>query len=208
MIFDITRPMVPAMYVWPGDVPFSLTQQNSIANGDAANVTSLTLSSHTGTHVDAPYHYIDNATTLEALSPDIFLGLATVITVPDGVTLLTPAHLPDLNWANVERLLIHTPASHQSRTAFPEAFVCPSPELADFLGQHEVILFGTDAPSVDTLASVGMPNHQAIGRNNIIILEGLWLADVPDGTYELIALPLKIEGGDGSPVRAILRTLS
>ncbi len=118
---------------------------------------------------------------------------------------LFPADFPALDWPRVERLLVHSPASNLPPTEFPAQFVYPSPELADFLGQHGIILFGSDAPSMDHVDSETLPGHIALRRHGIAILEGLLLANVPDGEYELIALPLKITGGDGSPVRAILR---
>jgi arylformamidase len=103
-------------------------------------------------------------------------------------------------------LLVHSVASAKPVDQFPTQFVYPSPELADFMAEHGIVLFGSDAPSMDDMASKTLPGHKALRRHRIAILEGLLLTDVPDGTYELIALPLKIEGGDGSPVRAILRS--
>jgi arylformamidase len=119
---------------------------------------------------------------------------------------LTLSDFPNLDWSQVERLLVHSVASAKPADQFPTQFVYPSPELADFMAEHGIVLFGSDAPSMDDMASKTLPGHKALRRHRIAILEGLLLTDVPDGTYELIALPLKIEGGDGSPVRAILRS--
>jgi arylformamidase len=96
-------------------------------------------------------------------------------------------------------------ASTKPLDQFPTDYVYPSPELADFMAASGIVLFGCDAPSMDEMNSKTLPGHKALRRHNIAILEGLLLTDVPDGAYELIALPLKIHGGDGSPVRAILR---
>jgi arylformamidase len=176
-----------------------------INKGDSANVTTLTISSHCGTHVDAPYHFVNDELSIARVPLDIYLGPATVVTVRQQAGPLTVADFPDLNWDRVERLLVHSAASGHPLDQFLAEYVYPSPGLADFMGAKGVILFGSDAASVDSVDSGTLPNHHALQRNGIFILENLALAGVPDGEYELIALPLKIEGGDGSPVRAILR---
>jgi arylformamidase len=204
-IFDITRTLNSDLAPWPGDSPFTAERQLAMDRGDIVNLTTLTTSSHIGTHVDAPYHFVNADLSLEQVPLDIYLGPATVVTVQREAGPLTPADFPNLDWTGVERLLVHSVASHHPLNQFISDFVYPSPELADWLGQHGVVLFGADAPSMDALDSKTLPGHLALRRHNVAILEGLLLANVPDGEYELIALPLKIEGGDGSPVRAILR---
>lgn len=205
-IYDITRPISPTLAVWPGDTPFSAQAILEMRRGDPVNLTSLTLSSHTGSHADAPYHFIPTGLTFEQIPLAAYVGLVTVVTVQRTEGPLTPADFPDLDWSGLSRLLIHSAASHLPAYQFPTHIVYPSPELADFMGQRGVVLFGSDAPSMDHLDSKSLPGHHALARNGIAILEGLLLAAVSDGEYELIALPLKIEGGDGSPVRAILRS--
>lgn len=204
-LFDITRPINPALAVWPGDTPFSAQVIMAMRQGASVNLTTLTLSSHTGTHVDAPFHFKDDDLTMEQVDLAPYLGPATVVTVARPAGPLTPADFPHVDWNQVKRLLVHSRASQQPADQFPTDIVYPTPELADWLGRHGVVLFGSDAPSMDDLNSKTLPGHNALRRNRIAILEGLLLANVPDGNYELIALPLKIEGGDGSPVRAILR---
>ena len=204
-IFDITRPLNPEIAVWPGDSPFSAVSVLAISQGASINLTTLTMSSHTGTHVDAPYHFSNDDLTIEQAPLAAYVGPATVVTVARESGPLTPADFPELDWQSVSRLLVHSGASTKPPHEFPTEFVYPSPELADWLGRHGVVLFGSDAPSMDDMHSQSLPGHHALRRNRVAILEGLLLTDVPDGTYELIALPLKIEGGDGSPVRAILR---
>ncbi len=204
-IYDITRTINPKLAVWPGDTPYSAQVVMDMSQGASVNLTTLTFSSHLGTHVDAPYHFKDDDFTIEAAPLTAYLGPATLITVDKKEGPLTPADFPELDWSTVERLLVHSTASVKPPDQFPTTFVYPSPELARFMGQHGVVLFGSDAPSMDEMNSKPLPGHNALRQNNIAILEGLLLTDVPDGTYELIALPLKIEGGDGSPVRAILR---
>ncbi len=204
-IFDISRPLSPTLAVWPGDTPFSAQVISDISEGASVNLTTLTFSSHLGSHTDAPYHFVDNDLTIAELPLTPYLGPATVVTVQRESGPLTPADFPGLAWDKVERLLVHSAASAMPLDQFPTQFVYPSPELADFMAGQGIVLFGSDAPSMDDMNSETLPGHHALRRNNIAILEGLLLTGVPDGTYELIALPLKITGGDGSPVRAILR---
>lgn len=204
-IFDITRTLNPALAVWPGDTPFSAEIIMAMSQGASVNLTTLTLSSHTGTHADAPFHFDNDEETIEQVPLTAYIGSATVVTTQREAGPLTPADFPDLDWSNIERLLVHSSASAKPLDQFPTEFVYPSPELADWLGRHNICLFGSDAPSMDDMHSRPLPGHKALRHHHIAILEGLLLTGVPDGTYELIALPLKIEGGDGSPVRAILR---
>ncbi|MDM8520264.1 cyclase family protein [Anaerolineales bacterium HSG6] len=205
--YDVSRTINEQLAVWPGDATFSGPRVANMDKGDIVNVRKLTFSSHFGTHVDAPLHFVADGQPLETLPVDIFIGPATLVTVSKENGPLFPADFPDLDWATVERLLIHSSASHKPVDQFNQQFVYPSPELADLMGQYNVRLFGTDAPSVDAFEGPeGLVGHYAMQDNNIIILEGLMLADVPDGEYELIAQPLKLEGGDGCPVRAVLRS--
>jgi len=204
---DITRPISPTLAVWPGDTPFSAEVLLDMSAGDSVNLTTLTLSSHTGTHADAYFHFSGDGLTIDQMPLSAYLGPATVVTVAKSAGPLTPADFPDLDWNRVERLLVHSPASDAPLDEFPQHFVYPSPELADWLGQRGVVLFGSDAPSMDHLTSKTLPGHNALRRHNIAILEGLLLSHAPDGEYDLCALPLKISGGDGSPVRAVLRPL-
>ncbi len=203
-IFDITHTINPSLAVWPGDTPFSAEALAAINAGASINLTTLTMSSHTGTHVDAPYHFLDDDLTLEKVPLEAYIGPATVVTVQREAGPLTPADFPNLDWSQVKRLLVHSTASAKPMDQFPTEFVYPSPELADFMAEYGIVLFGSDTPSMDDMHSKTLPGHKALRRHHIAILEGLLLTGVPDDSYELIALPLKIEGGDGSPVRAIL----
>lgn len=205
IIYDITRTLSPSIAVWPGDTPVTVKTMMRLAHGDAANLTTLTVSSHTGTHVDAPYHFVDHDLTMEQVPLDIYVGPATVVTVSKQAGPLAVADFPGLDWDGVKRLLVHSTASDHPIDHFLADYVYPSPELADFMGQQGIILFGSDAASMDAVDSEILVGHRALRRNRVAILENLALAGVPDGEYELIALPLKLQGGDGSPVRAILR---
>jgi arylformamidase len=205
--YDISRTLFPGMTVWPGDTPFELQPTGDIAKGDTVNTTNLTLSSHTGTHVDAPFHFIGDGTTLEQVELAPYWGLAQVVTAKKPAGPLVPADFADYDLSRAPRLLVHSAASEANPRVFHDDFVYPSPEMADRLGEAGVVLYGTDAPSMDASGSKDLAGHHALQRNGILILEGLDLTGVPDGLYELVALPLKILGGDGRPVRAALRSL-
>jgi len=194
--------------VWPGDAPFEMRTMMTLQDGGTVNVTRLNLSAHTGTHADAPYHFHDDGRTLEKMDLDIYWGLAQVVTVGRPGGGLVPVDFESYDLAAAPRLLVRTPAASYPVSQFPTDYPYPSPELAAFLGEQGVFLYGTDAPSMDHVNSKTLPGHHAMLRNEIAILEGLDLRQAPDGLYELVAFPLKIAGGDGSPIRAVLRTLS
>ena len=206
-IIDISRPLHTRIPVWPGDTPFALQPTLTIDGGAAVNLTTLTLSAHTGTHADAPDHFADEGATLEQLDPAIYWGPAQVVTVHKLAGPLLPADFAHVDLGRAPRLLVRSAASDADPAQFLRAIVYPSPELADFLGRHGILLYGSDAASMDHVESKDLPGHHALHRNGIAILEGLDLRFAPDGVYELAALPLKIVGGDGSPVRAVLRTI-
>lgn len=204
-LIDISRTLSPQIAVWPGDAPFEISTTMTIAGGASVNLTRLSLSAHTGTHADAPYHFSEDGRTLEALDLGIYWGPAQVVTVSRAAGELSPGDFADYDLARAPRLLVRTPAAHYPPEQFPPVYPYPGPELAAFLGSQGVILYGTDAPSMDHVDSKDLPGHKAMLRHTIAILEGLDLRQAADGLYELAALPLKIGGGDGSPVRAVLR---
>jgi arylformamidase len=204
-LYDISRAMHAKMAVWPGDDAFELRRTGHIADGGPVNVSTLRLSAHTGTHVDAPYHFEDDAIPLDKVDLAVYWGPAQVVTVKKSAGPLTPDDFAGYDLGRAPRLLVHSPNSEADPNVFPSGFVHPSPELADYLGQLGVVLYGADAPSMDPQDSKDLAGHHALQRNNILILEGLDLSGVADGVYELAALPLKLSDGDGSPVRAVLR---
>jgi arylformamidase len=195
------------MAVWPGDTPYELRPTGSLADGDAVNLTTLVFSAHTGTHMDAPYHFAGDGDTLEKLDLSPFWGMAQVVTVGRQTGTLMPDDFAGHDIGRAPRLLVNSGAGTADPRVFHHEYVYPGPELADYLGQLGVVLYGADAPSVDASDSKTLPGHHALLRNGISILEGIDLSDVEDGLYELVALPLKILGGDGCPVRAVLRSL-
>lgn len=207
-IIDISRSLEKGMAVWPGDTPYHLETMMDRQRGDMANLTTLTLSAHTGSHADAPRHFTDDGLTMDAVDLRPYWGPARVVTVTKAAGPLLPADFAATNLRGAERLLVRTPLQGLPNDQFPAAVPHPSPELADFLGKLGIVLYGTDSPSMDAIDSTDLPGHNALLRNGIAILEGLDLSGAVDGRYELVALPLKIVGGDGSPVRAALRPLA
>ena len=209
-IYDITRPLHATTAPWPGDIPFEHRLTWKIADGAAVNAGALNMSTHIGTHADAPYHYLPDGPTIETLDPALFLGPAVVADVTTagwsiGCDALADAarHFRD---GGVPRLLLKTGAWPDS-TRFPERLPLLAPDVPAFLGAAGVRLLALDVPSVDAIDSKTLPVHHALADAGICIMESLDLSAVPAGVYELIALPLRIVGGDASPVRAILRSL-
>jgi arylformamidase len=205
MLYDITRPITPRLAGWPGDTPFSAHWVMRIADGASVNVSALTLSAHLGTHADAPYHFAEDSPRLDEMPLDAYLGPAQVVEL-DVLGPISPEHLVHLELAAIQRLLVKTPASQRPDDRWDDDFAHLAVETAELLALAGVRLFGTDAPSVDFATSKTLDAHHALRRGNVAILEGLMLAHVPPGRYELIALPLKV-ALDGGPVRAVLRTL-
>lgn len=205
-IYDISLPLDAGTVSWPGDAAFQKTTSLRIAEGASVNLSSFSTSSHNGTHADAPFHYDSLGATMERLPLEIFLGPALVAEIATDREIPVSA-LQSLNLADTPRLLLRT-APGRDRTRFPDRIATLSIEAVEWLAARGVRLIGVDIPSVDTVDSKTLPIHHAIGRAGIQILENLQLDDVPSGRYELIALPLKITGGDGSPIRAVLRSLS
>jgi arylformamidase len=206
-LIDISRTLTEGTAVWPGDTPFQMLNVLSRYLGQSVNLNSLSTSIHCGTHIDSPFHFTDDGATSDRLDLTQFWGLAQVVHVAKTHGPLVKSDFDGYDLRRAARLLVRSAASEIDQSLFPHAFVFPSPELADYLGESGIILLGTDAPSMDAEDSKTLDGHQALARNGIAILEWLNLRGVPDGLFELAALPLKIAGADGSPVRAVLRTL-
>ena len=195
------------MVVWPGDTPFQLRTAMSRQAGDIVNLTTITISAHAGSHADAPYHFADEGITLDLVDLIPYWGQAQVVTVMKEEGPLAPSDFAAYDLTLAPRLLVRTPAG-RTPDRFPERIPYPDAKLAEFLNRAGIILYGTDAPSMDALESQSLPGHRAMLDNQIAILENLDLRLAEDGLYELVALPLKIIGGDGSPIRAALRSLA
>ena len=201
-LIDISPLLNPKVAVWPGDVAFQRSVALDMKTGDNLTLSSITTTVHVGAHTDAPNHYAVDGVSMSERALDPYYGPCQVIRVSTakGERIL-PEHLDDP--VSAPRVLFVT-ESFPDPNDFNEDFCSLSPELVDMLGDAGVILVGIDTPSVDLFSDRDLLSHNAIARRDMAILEGVVLADVPSGTYTLIALPLKIEGADASPVRAVL----
>lgn len=204
-LLDISQPLRPGIPTWPGDTEFDFGLAWARARGGSVNVGRLTMSTHTGTHVDAPFHFRDDGERVADLDPEIFVGPARVIAV-DGVGGIGPGELVRHDLKGVVRLLIRT-GSWSDRGRFPERIRYLEPDAAGSLAAGGVRLVGVDTPSVDPLDSGELPAHNALLGDGVHILEGLVLDGVEPGDYGLISLPLPLRDADASPVRAVLRPL-
>jgi arylformamidase len=204
-LYDISRTIAPTLAVWPGDTPFGFEHALRIAEGAPVNLTTLTLSAHTGSHADAPYHVAEGGGHPADLPLEKYIGPAHVVTLTRRSGGIVPADLAGYVLDGMQRLLIHTWVSDLPDHQWPEDFPYPTVEFIDWLAAQGVVLLGLDGPSVDRFDSRDLPGHHRLRHYGMVQLETLCLAGVPDGQYELIALPLKIAGVCGSPVRAVLR---
>jgi arylformamidase len=206
MLIDITPPISPALGVWPGDTPCSREVLCDLARGDSVTLSTLRATVHLGAHADAPSHYGRTGRTIEAQPLDRYIGPCTVIDAP--VPRSARVGIADLHTTldriTTPRVLIRTgtfPDPHRWNNDFAGLSV----ELVHALAAKNVLTIGIDTPSVDLIDSKDLPAHNAILRHDIAILEGLALAHVEPGEYDLIAPPLALVGFDASPVRAVLR---
>ncbi len=205
-IHDISPPVQVGSPVFPGDTPYQQQWAASIAPGCPVNVSTLTLSPHVGAHADAPLHYDADGQAIGALDLAPFIGPCRVIhAIGKGPLIL---------WAHIEHALENLPQRVLVRTytqmpvdRWDADLAAYAPETIERLAALGVVLIGIDTASIDPADSKTLDSHQVIRRRNLRVLENLVLDDVPEGDYELIALPLKLTQADASPVRAILRDL-
>ncbi len=211
IIYDITHPVSKDVAPWPGDTEFKLHWRGRMDSGADANVSGMTMSSHFGTHLDAPSHFAENGTTLDSIPPETVVGPCVVLDLRPYLEgdLVEPETL-ELASGQLYTLSPSLPPRVLTRTGYTPArpfrtdFVSFAPRAVDWLWERGVYLLGTDAPSVDPIDSPDYPAHRASLERDMVLLEGLNLARITPGVYQLIALPLKITGGEASPVRAIL----
>lgn len=200
---DISQILNDKIPVWPGDTPFHYEVSWGMEESGSVNVGQVTMSTHTGTHIDAPFHFANDGKKVIELDFNLYIGPALVIHLqkPDRIGL---EELEGVELNGARRLLIRTDA-WKDKTVFPESIPHIEPELAAYLAGQGVKLLGLDLPSVDPLDSKELSAHHELNRHGIHILEGLVLDHVEPGEYELAALPLPLEQADGSPVRAVIR---
>jgi arylformamidase len=206
-IHDISLTISPELPTWPGDPGIKLERISKMEEGADANVTHMAMGVHTGTHVDAPYHFVGlDSPTVESLSLDVLNGKASVIHLPD-VDLITEQVLEDATLpSNARRLLFKTRNSDiwaRGENAFQEDFVALSANASEYLVRRGVELVGVDYLSVAPYSD-GVPTHQILLQAGVVIVEGLDLSAIQPGEFDFYCLPLKIKGSDGAPARAIL----
>jgi arylformamidase len=205
-VFDISVPVYAGMPVWPGDSGVKIKRESKIEAGDNANVSHLSLGAHTGTHVDAPYHFMPEGVTLDQVPLERFVGKALVVEIT-GVPTITADHLAAADLpVGVERLLIKTDNGDiwaRPLQAFEPGFVALSQDAAQFLVELDVGLVGIDYLSIAPFKQ-SRPTHEVLLSAGIAILEGVDLRAVAPGWYTLYCLPLKLVGVDGAPARVIL----
>jgi arylformamidase len=206
MIYDISVPITTTMPVWPSDPPVSLTpiSHPSRDKSHTVRVTSVEMGSHTGTHIDAPWHMVEGGRRLNQIPLETLIGPAVVLAIP-GAKSLKRADVEKFDFTGVQRILFKTDNSqHWKDGKFYEQFVYLEPEAAEFLVEHGIKLVGIDYLSVDQFKSEAHPSHFVLLERNVVIIEGLNLSQVPPGQYHMTALPLNLQEVDGAPTRVIL----
>jgi arylformamidase len=206
---DISVPLRNGMVVWPGDAPFERASTQQIADGDACNLSQIATSSHIGTHMDAPRHYLAGAPGIESMPIAASIGRARVIQIHDP-EVISAAELEEYRLAKGERVLFKTQNSeHCWKTDhFQKKYIYVAPDGAHYLAERGVQTIGIDYLSVGGMDAGGAETHRILMQAGIWIIEGLNLEQVEPGEYELVCLPLKIIGSDGAPARAVLRKLT
>jgi len=203
MLYDITPPVSPQLRVWPGDCPPLREVSLDMKRGDNITLSALKTTVHIGAHADAPSHYGRDAAAIDQRDLDFYLGPCQVIRVAAPPRhRITPAMT---SVAVTQPRVLFATGFVPDPDQFKADFAALSPELVEQLHRQGVRLIGIDTPSVDLFDSKDLPSHNMFLRYDMAILEGLDLTDVPEGIYELIALPLRLVGFDASPVRAVLR---
>jgi arylformamidase len=211
-IYDVTVPLSNDLPGWPGDPEIQIRDWRTLSHGDGANVSMLNFSAHTGTHVDAPAHFIEGAAKVEMLPLEVLIGEAQVIEVPDGYHAIDEEFVSANCAPGTTRLLFKTRNSafwNEPKLEFRTDFTYLDLNAATTLVQQGAKLIGIDYLSIEKFSQENHETHHALLSRGVIILEGLNLSDVPAGEYELICLPLRLRSnkGDGAPARVVLRTL-
>ncbi|HLM60649.1 MAG TPA: cyclase family protein [Pyrinomonadaceae bacterium] len=209
-IYDVTVPISEKTPVYEGDPNVQIETANAIARGDAANVSRLCFGAHTGTHVDAPNHFIEGTRKVHEIELEKLIGRCRVIEIDKSVTAIEAEHI--VNLEGVERVLFKTRNSdfwNEPEKGFRKDFTYIAPDAAKALVDLKLKLVGIDYLSVEKFGAENFDTHVALLEEEIVIIEGLDLRKVSAGDYELICLPLKIisETGDGAPARTILREI-
>ena len=211
-IYDLSVPLSAGLPTYPGDPGIQISAWSSFENGDNANVSALNFGAHTGTHVDAPAHFLPGTKKVESLALEVLIGEAEVIEVPDNYLVIDEEFVVTNCAPGTIRVLFKTRNSAfwaGDLTDFRTDFTHLDLRAAQWLVERGVKLVGIDYLSIEKFRSKDHEVHRALLSKEVIILEGLNLSDVPAGKYELICLPLRLRSklGDGAPARAVLRTI-
>ena len=204
-VWDISPTVSPTAPIFPGDLPYSLEWTARLGPGCPVNLSAVHLSPHVGAHADAPLHYANGAPSIDEVDLAPYLGPCRVIHALNCGALIETAHLRHCTDNLPQRVLVRT--RHRALTVWSDDFAAFAPATVSWLAAQGVRLIGLDTPSVDPAASKSLECHAGLLRHDVRVLENLVLDDVPEGDYELIALPLKLQGACASPVRAVLREL-
>jgi arylformamidase len=204
-LIDVTVPMDASLPTYPGNTPFTIEAVKRIARGDTSNVSTLHMSAHSGTHVDAPRHFFDDAAGADALPLELMLGRARVIEINSRFG-IGAAELADLDLSDDIRVLFKTSNSRLwASPEFNQSYVGITASGAEHLIAHGIKVVGVDYLSVEEFKKPGAPAHHVLLGGGAIIIEGLNLREVEPGVYDMLCLPLRVVGADGAPARVLLR---
>jgi arylformamidase len=203
-IYDVSVPISSEMPVYPGDPGIKIELRESIAKGSVCNVSSISLGSHTGTHIDPPYHFIESGIKVDQIPLNLLIGRTHVVETTSAK--IDKSILKEIDLSNTIRLIFKTRNSYiWSSNKFVEDYVYLTPDAAEILVESGIKLVGIDYLSIEQYGSTNYQTHKTLLGNGVVIVEGLNLAEVDPGDYEMICLPLKIKDADGAPARVILR---
>jgi len=204
-IYDVTLPIYAGMIRYPGDFPATVTLRRSIRSGDNCNMSRLELSSHTGTHVDAPFHFDEDGVRVDEIPLDVLIGPARLIEL-DVKKVVDESDLRGRDLGGHSRLLLKTRnSSLLKRPEFTSEYVSITESAARYIVELGIRLLGVDHLSVEKLKSPDWGVHHTLLGSGVVVIEGVDLSEPPPGDYEIICLPLPLKGCDGSPARVVLR---
>ncbi|HJP61188.1 MAG TPA: cyclase family protein [Gemmatimonadaceae bacterium] len=204
-IYDVSVPIRTGGLVYPGNPEITIELQQAVAKGASANVSFIRFGSHTGTHADAARHFFDDGQPVDRIPLERLIGPATLVAFPDDVRSVTADHLRSANLKASKRVLIRTRNSALlSQREFVPDYTFLSPDGAQYLVDQGVELVGVDYLSIEQFHSGHHRTHRTLLERSVVIVEGLDLSEPPPGQYQFICLPLRLEGCDGAPARAVL----
>lgn len=210
-LYDITVPLHPDLTIWPGDPPIEIKLVADLAAGDVANVTHLNMTAHSGTHIDAPRHFLADGKKTADISLETLIGPALVVELSDEVNVINAEVVKQLELpASTHRLLFKTRNRHywpSSGEELREDFVGLDDSAAQELVDLGVMLVGVDYLSVAAMKAI-IPTHEILLKAGVVLLEGIDLREVPADEYILTCLPMKLADSEGAPVRAVLSSVS